>query len=380
MALDKLRNLKKKETKILKKSFHRYLVIGDSLFPILAWQKLSNKYGHCDVGLLTESRIEMDGLRLTGPSPFRGIDNLACIRELYPNIEQTACDHQSVFFKDGQWRSFNGRSKSETLLFAEPFFTIPRTMMLQNTSEFLVTNANNIDEINQNANIHIISSISRISNEELIDEKTWSIRTSDGHVFECEYLIWGRPERDFFNLLDDKSIFSNKFLEFYDSNGKVVSVFVKFVFEDNVESDLRTYFIPLSHTHEWGHFIGEFIHNDEDNGCREVDFVHFLNEIDTNEDEVAKRIKILQRGLEKVFPNIDFKKATRYITLKNESPCMKIDTCHAEKDIPGMKKLFFTGINAPVEHLMSDDSCCEYSLKEVSHFTRGLLSISLINC
>ena len=82
------------------------------------------------------------------------------------------------------------------------------------------------------------------------------------------------------------------------------SLYVHYCFEGGLTDMTETLFFPLSYTHAQGHFIGKF--QILEKGHQEVEFVTFLDMDETPEEEISKKIRILDRRLAKAFVN--FKK------------------------------------------------------------------------
>ena len=53
--------------------------------------------------------------------------------------------------------------------------------------------------------------------------------------------------------------------------------------------------------HEWGHFICDFNDFDEVSGRQEFSCLMFVNEDEVNEEELAKKIRLMKRVVDRVF-------------------------------------------------------------------------------
>ena len=130
----------------------------------------------------------------------------------------------------------------------------------------------------------------------------------------------------------------------------------------------ETFFIPLSLTHEWGHFLGNFF---EMNGGHFLELQHYFDPEELSEEEVSRRIKILKRSLEKVFPSFSKALENEYLSI-DENATQVVDN-PLLKDKSKIEGLTFVGENAPLPNL--DES---KETQGLSHFVRGLISSGLV--
>ena len=347
-----------------------YLVIGKDIFSLSLYNDLKTAHGAENVRLLSQDALLRSDLLPKGPSSIRGETNQRLFKELYPDVAITKCSENSLFYKDMQWKSFGGRSKSEALKYDEGFFTGDR---IDPDFEQIFKNIPHSDEfVNQVSEeaYHVkIKSIRR-------SESGFIVECINGTEFHCEHLYFGLSPYHYLEYYSEKSELSDAFIQFCESTKTSSALFVKYVFDEKPLSDMKeTLFIPLSYTHEWGHFIGEFKDN---NGVQEIEFMHFLEDHLMSEEDVSRVIRLLKKSMEKIFENFLKIKSREYISLEQEIGCLKIDDTIFDKSWEEHPKehlnLAFIGINAPLSKQQREKFSFEYSPETANGVVRGLIA------
>ena len=377
MAFKDLHKLKK--VVVVEKEFIKvpHLVVGKDIFALSIYKSLQEKYGKEQVRLLSEDPILKSDLLPKGPSTVRGESNQKVIREYYPEAIGEIGSNQALFYKDMVWKSFGGRSKPEALKFNEEFFT---------TTRFNI-NAETIFPELKNAEVFLAS-----LNAEAYQVRLKSIKRSgegfkveclNGTEFECEKLYFGQSPYQYLEFYFNKNELSDLFIEFCESTKTPSAICVKFIFEKPITDIKETLFIPLSYTHEWGHFVGEFnVSGFDNNGEQEIEFIHFLDEDQASEEDISRYIRLLKKNMEKIFENFSKIKVREYIVLEQEIGCLEIDNdlfirSMAEQGLES-KNLFLLGINAPVVDTRCEVTSFEYSKDKVDAIARALLVHSIL--
>ena len=350
-----------------------HLVVGKDIFALSIYKALQEKYGNDQVRLLSEDAILKSDLMPKGPSSLRGESNQNIIRNLYSEAITYEGKETALFYKDMTWKSFGGRSKSEALKFNEEFFTSSRFDLnaedifpeLKNSEEFLA-------KLNEEAYQVRLKSIKR-------SDSGFSVECLNGTEFQCEKLYFGQSPYQYMEFYKNKNELSDSFIEFCESTQTPSALFVKFVFEKPLTDMQETIFIPLSYTHEWGHFVGEF---NKYNDGQYIEFIHFLDEDQASEEDISRVIRLLKKNMEKIFEKYSKIKAIEYIVLEQEIGCLEIDDTLFDKSLVSGKNetenLFFLGINAPIIDTQREDSSFEYSRSGVSILARALLVHSVM--
>jgi hypothetical protein len=373
MAYKDLHKLKKIAV-VEKESIHvKNLVIGKDIFSLSLYTKLKNDLGSDQVRLLSQDQIFVTDLLPKGPSQLRGETNQRLFKELFPEVEMTKSIDQALFYKDMAWKSFGGRSKPEALKYDEGFYTgdrlDPNFEQLFNLVGF---HPSSLDSINQEAYQVKIKSIKR-------NETNFLVECINGTEFHVEQLYFGLSPYHYLQFYTEKNELSDTFIQFCESTKTTSAIFVKYVFEKTPLTDMKeTLFIPLSYTHEWGHFIGEF---SEKNGQQEIEFMHFIEEQSVTEEDVSRIIRLLKKNMEKIFPNFSKINVKEFIAVEQDIACLKIDDqlfVDSEKNQKNeMKNLSFVGINAPNSKTHSISHSFEYSPETLNGVMRGLVTQSI---
>jgi hypothetical protein len=125
--------------------------------------------------------------------------------------------------------------------------------------------------------------------------------------------------------------------------------------------------------------VGEF---GETEGKQSIEFIHFVDEDHTSEEDLSRVIRLLKKGMEKIFEKFSKINSREYIVLEQEIGCLKIDDQLFVKALSEEKNnwdnLFFLGINAPIENTQCETSHFEYSRESVSVLSRALLAHALV--
>ena len=342
-------------------NYSRYLVIGSDVFSLAAFDRLKKLHGEDHVVILAEIEFSRSSISLKGPGLLRGDANISYVREYNPNLLKDINPIDSIFYKNKNFRSFNGPSRPEKLLPLEEFFVHPRIdtdiddlYCIEDKDTFLSSVKSR--QIKQRP-----VKIERYIADEAEEETNFKVIHSGGSI-TCQHLIWGDSPYDFFKLCSDKRIFNDKDFSCHFTGKEVNALYVKFKLKKMISDRRETLFLPLSYTHEWGHFIGEF---QSKNDGQEIEFVTFLDKEEASEEEIIKKIKILKRGLTKIYPS--FKKLIEREWISLDEISLDFSD-NLFPQISSLDYLDFVGQTTPMGP----------SKKELSHLARGLESLRLI--
>ncbi len=332
MALGRLQKLKKTMSSAGQNIVTNTLVCGGDILSYYLYSKLPTE----TVFLVPKKERR----ELMGPSLLRGNDNLDVFSELYPSETVQKEDSVPAFFREQKFREFGGRSKPENLLPGEEFFT-------QSESYF------DTSIISSNESIDVLDRIpSKIRKNK---EDFWEVSCTNGDLITCKDLFWGNDPKILEEILEDEQV-SAAIIPFTRALNPLCILHINFNFSEILSEKNGTIFIPVSYTHDWGHFICSFT-----DGGRSLECIYYIDKTESSEDEVTKKIKILKRSIEKIFPKILSMKCSEEIIVKDTSPCESFD----DDAYHGVKHLYLVGMNAPIMG----------KRKNVSHISRGLLSI-----
>lgn len=365
MAFKDLHKLKKIQEVQKENVETEFLVLGHDLFALSIFKKLVEKHGEDKVRLLSQEKFELKDLAPKGPSGIRGDDNINCVKSLLAENQYSAVDLVSLFYKDMQWKSFAGRSKSEALKFHEEHFVTGRLDINYAEVFEFVTDTNILQWLNDRAYAVRVKSIEHKNDKYVVE-------CVNGTEFVVNQLVCGLTPFEYLNFYKNKNELSDQFIEFCESTRSPSALFVKFEFKKPLTDLQETLFIPLSYTHEWGHYIGEFRGF---NDFQAVDFVHFIDKDQMTEDDVSRVIRGIKKNLEKIFQDPKNPAIKEYISIDDSSGCLKVDDVLYQSLSQKFPNLHFIGLCAPVAPAESINESCAYSLGRVNYEARALLSL-----
>lgn len=358
MSYSVLRTLKKEDAQKVDKKYVRHLVIGDDLFAVAHTLKLLGLNPEGGVGLLVEKKFSIEDLLPKGASSLRGEFNKTFLKETFPAAITTEYDRVARFIKESKFKKFGGRSKPETLLWGENFYVDPRVdMKLESIFEFL----NDADLYSKLPTMEEkIVGIARADSDDMVENSKWSIKCASGTTFECEHLYFSHGPAAFLNLVSDKSILTNEFIEWCEATQTPATLNHHWSFSKPVIDRTDTIFLPFSYTHEWGHAIVEFVALE--NGGQEARMTCFVEPDQTNEEELSKKIRLYKRNLEKICPDASKFAQDEFLALYPTSVNEKNDDQGFQNCRDTVSNLHFIGMQGALENTNS----------EASHFARGL--------
>lgn len=367
MGYSVLKKLKKEETTNFEKSYVKIVVYVQDIFDLIAYKKLKEEHGE-HVQFVSDAPVLRDSFLTRGPQAIRGEASLEFLKNRFPNFEFTLRDFPSLFLKEGEWKDFKGRAKSEKLLAGEEFFTWKAIDFdLASQFSFLAEESFWTTLESERLAERVVNIQREEGTGDMISPVHWALECGSGKVIECAELVFGGSPQALLNLIRDKNPLSDSFMEFCESTRSSAELAIRFNFRAPLHTGGETFFIPLSYTHDWGHFIGEFKGN-------EAHFVHFFESNETSEEEVSRKLKLLKKSLEKIFPEFGEKYVAEYLVLRPESGCLKIDDkSYAEIDnCP--QHLHFVHRNAPLVCSVNGESNYEDSLGAVLFDARALFT------
>jgi hypothetical protein len=122
--------------------------------------------------------------------------------------------------------------------------------------------------------------------------------------------------------------------------------------------------------------------SDETKTEQTIEFIHYIDEDSSSEEDVSRIIRSLKKNMEKIFEKFSKTKASEYIVLEQEIGCLKIDDPLFAKVYDSgkdeAKNLFFLGINAPIVDAHGANESFEYSKEGLNMLARALLVNSIL--
>ena len=366
-----LLSLKKEDTQNFKNLYRKHVLVGEDIFTVALLLELVEKYGKEQVLWICPREVQIADLLPLGPSQLRGRENIQKFKQLFPEIDLEIYERPAEFFKDLKWKEFGGRSRPEKLLYNENFFTECRgDFNIEELFPFLKEEGltAKLQELRHNIGL---KSVEKTLSDDLAEPHHFELVLTDNTRVKCETLYWGESAESFLNIYKDKNKLETDFITFCESTHTPSALYVRLVFERPITEKEATLFIPLSYTHEWGHFVGEF--HSHENNQQVANFVTFLEADSTNEDEISKKIRLLKKNCEKIFGVTIKEIEEEYIKLSTTSSCLKIDDSLAKSFETQWGYLKLISVNAPLEFFSAKDSSFEDSKSIPSTFIRGVL-------
>ncbi len=370
MGYSQLKELKKVQDTSFEKEYVRTLVYIQDLYDLIAYQGLREKLGS-EVRFISDVPLVKEAQLVRGPTSFRGEAALKVLAGITKKEGLALRDAPALFYKDSDWKDFEGRAKSEKLLAAEEYFT-RRGIDFDPTEFFPFLSEDTFwTSIEEQRLSEKVVNIKSQTPTDMISPVNWALECGSGKVLECEELIFGGSPQTFLDLIGNKKSLSDEFVEFCESTRSPCELIVKFDFSGVVHPGSETFFIPLSYTHEWGHFIGEF-------KGHEAQFLHFFEGSETSEEEVSKKLKLLKRNLEKIFPEFSTKYCGEFLVVRQESGCLNIDDSIYDKIQNKPAHLKFVHRNAPLSEESLSDISFGDSMAAVLFDARALYSCASV--
>ncbi len=369
MAYSDILKLKKVEVKNEEKVFIKNLIVGNDIFAMDLFDHLYKK-DSTSVKLLTEEEVTEDNFKVMGPSLVRGENNISVLRDL--GIIEEANPLSSCFYKDSKFHDFGSRTKPMPLLWGEESY-IDEHIKVRPTDLLPSLNSEGLlDRIRENSYSLRIKEIYRTTPEELIDQAHWKVYLTNGLIIECENLYWGESPAIFLDLFKDKKTLSTEFIEFCESTKTPCSLYVHLDLEEKITDDEKTYFFPLSFTHEWGHFIGEIGETESEGYAQTAKFVTFIDKEESTEEDISKKINLLKKNLAKNFDAFDVNKSKERVILRDYSYSPEIDDSKITQESLNEDHLIFFSFNAPLRQSAVKNETFVDSWMSSKFLARGL--------
>lgn len=356
-----LRSLKKhndQSTVEGQRSYHRNIVMGETLFGYLTFNKIF-EISEGKAVFLTRNTYLSEQINNDLACTMNAVRDSEVADELgFEQLEVRDATKTPLFYKDTKFHKFGARAKPHPLLPGEEFFSKPFyqvDLKLDINDEVLA--ANQVRKI--------IKKIRVCEPTDLVEPVRFELFTGDGDILTCEKLYFCENPRDFYRLVENKEALSEevkKYLVAVETNpGITVHFECKGKFSDHVGSMI----IPQSMTHEWGNFIidiGPF-----ENGYQNFKAMTFIDADDLQEEDLAKKIRLMRKVLERVMPELE--KCECVPTIKFDSDLRYQGMNDELSGKLRNEDIRFVGPGAPLSHPKSE---------LFQYFARAAMSLSQI--
>jgi hypothetical protein len=329
--------------------FVAHVVLGSDLGSVLKLMDLRKNHPGESVRLITpriiNKKLLIENYQF-GVSQMRSQD---AVCEIYKSHFDAQIFPQKLlpqFYKDGKFHDFSGRAKSMELLKGEHFF-LDKGYRLDISSLFTKEDWENLDAIiSEYIDIKIVEGIDKTEVKDLVEKGEWLLTFKDFQKISCENLYSSLSPKKLLGFMKNKEKLTPDVIDFCTSTNIQAALSLTWLMKKEYSSEERTMFIPQSMTHEWGHFIVEFENTPEGQLCHGLFLIH---DEEPQTEDLAQKIKLMKRVLERVFPDFENNIYKEYIRFDEEMFISDVKDALIEQigfDYPTLK---FLGQAAPMK-------------------------------
>jgi hypothetical protein len=351
--LKHFKDLKRGHETAIQTSFTKHVILGHDLGAVLKLVELKKSHPEDSLKLISNRLITKQSLLENheyGVSMLRSQDSVEAIYKKYFNAKISPQKGEPIFYKDGKFHEFHGRAKSMEILDGESFFST-KGYRISVASLFSEEDWANLDQIlDQHQEIRIFESIEKSTPMDLVEKTEWCLSFKDYSKLNCENLYLSMSPKRFINLLTNKEKLTPEIIDLCTGVKVQSAISVTWQLDKEIMSEEKTLFIPQSMTHEWGHFIVEF--ESDKNLCHVLFLIH---EEEPQSEDLAQKIKLMKRVLDRVFPHIENHIKKEFIRFDDEMFISDIKDAALEQvgfDYPTLK---FLGQTASVPSTLSNE-------------------------
>lgn len=352
-----------------KKQYFQHVVYGENFYAALTYLKLQEKYGAENVKLICENHIDKQSIMSEWRCSLNTVRNENVAKKLMEKktqLEILPDTHRVKFYKDSKFHEFGGRTKNFEIKPGEEFFQ-DTFFNIKLEGLFTTEQWENLDETLKSAQLNkYLDRIELTEPTDLIEKTNYILHTGEFESIHCENLYWSESPKDFYSKVENKNKVNDALGELCNTVEHRAAMAVHFEVDGQIYEDKGTVFLPQSVTHEWGHFICDFEDFDPAKNKQNFTCLMFVNEDEVNEEELAKKIRLMKRVLERTIPDFAKMKYDEHIHYDSE---FFIDSVKDElvNDIDfDHSHLKFVGQGAPIGAEASE---------QFKYTPRGIMSI-----
>jgi hypothetical protein len=329
----------------------KHVIVGHDLGAVLKLIEVRKNFPDDSVKIVTNRPLSRQILIENyqfGVSTLRSSEAVEGIYRKHFGARILPDSKEPSFYKDGKFHEFGSRAKPMELLAGEEFFA-KKGHRLDVSSFFDETSWNDLDTIiNDALDVRIFESIEKSTPNDLVEKQEWTLTFKDFTKLTCENLYVSLSPKKFLSYLSNKESLTAELIDVCSAATTRGAISVTLMLNKEFSYEGQTLFVPQSMTHEWGHFIVEFEHFDHraDQGLCHVLFL--VHEEEPQSEDLAAKIKLMKRVLDRVFPDIEKHITKEYIRFDEEMFISDIKDQTAEQlgfDYPTLK---FLGQAAPM--------------------------------
>ncbi len=336
----------------------KHVIVGHDLGAVLKLVELRKAFPDESVKIVTDRPLTRQILIENyqyGVSTLRSQEAVEGIYRKHFNASILPESKDPVFYKDGKFHEFGSRAKPMNLLPGEEFFA-SKGYRAAVASFFDESSWENLDSmINEALDMRIFESIGKTIPDDLVEKQEWTLTFKDFTKLTCENLYVSLSPKKFLSYLTHKEALTAELIDVCSAATTRGAISVTWILNKEFHLAGQTLFIPQSMTHEWGHFIVEFENFDHRTGKGICHTLFLIHEDEPQSEDLASKIKLMKRVLERVFPDLEKHIEKEFIRFDEEMFISDIKDQTAEQmsfDYPTLK---FLGQSAPMAASFSQE-------------------------
>lgn len=338
--------------------FAQHVILGTDLSAVLKLIELRKNHSSESIKLITNRPLNKQTLLENYQFGVSQLRSFEAVGEIYKSLFEAKISAQNLepqFYKDGKFHDFGGRAKPMELQVGEDFF-LQKGYRLSIPSLFSAEDWDNLDNIiNQYIDVRIIEGIEKTHSQDLVEKGEWLLSFKDYKKISCENLYLSFSPKKFLNHLKNKDKLTPDVIDFCSNINIQAALSITWSIKKEVFPEERTLLLPQSMTHEWGHFIIEFESFDHAEGHQLCHGLFLIHEEEPQTEDLASKIKLMKRVLDRVFPDFEKQIQKEYIRFDEEMFMSEIKDNLIEQisfDYPTLK---FLGQMAPMKPQFSNE-------------------------
>ena len=364
-GLRALKKVQAEDTSKQSRIYSKHIVYGDNFYAALVYLKLAKAHGGEAVQLVSPcliSKDSIDGEWKCSLSTLRSEAAANTLITMNPELEIFPIETKNVFYKDTKFHKFGGRAKPHELKEDEAFFTdAAYNIKLDNL--FTAEQLENLDEtLEKNTLVKYIDSIEKCQPTDLVEVTNYKLKTGEAETLECEKLYWCESPKIFYKKVENTDELSDQIGAYCTNLEHRIGLTVHFELKGKLYDGEGNVFLPQSVTYELGHFISEFKKFDPETNSQEFACMMFVDEDEVNEEDLAKKIKLMKRVIGRVFSDFDKIEYKERIQYDREILINKTDDSLVDKKV----NVVFIGPGAPLQ---------KEEHKDFKYLSRGIISL-----
>lgn len=294
------------EHKNEKDHFIKYVVYGENTFGVLTFLRLNRKFPGevkliCNNPFFKEEMLKEWNCSINS---VRSEEVAQALMSLTSKFEIFPSNQNVVFYKDTKFHKFGGRAKPHELKPEEMFFTKP-SYEINLPGIFETEDYENLDTLLKEHQLHkILSEIEVATPSDLVEKTNFILHTGDNEKIRCEQLYFCESPKSFLSLVSNKDMLNDSVQAYAAGIRGYQAIGIHVKAQGQISEQTGTFVLPQSMTHEWGSFILEIKEYDPELNLQEMSCLSFIAEDDLQEEDLAKKIKLLKRVVERVFPEL----------------------------------------------------------------------------